>query len=94
MVGEGELNWEELLELWSLGVVKNIESVYCICFGELDSADSAIKADFETARNLRLLSLEALMSYILSLDHLALTYLYLPLSALVSKTCQKNYRCS
>ena len=39
-----------------LGSVKNVESVYYIFFGDLDSADLAIKADFETARNLSLLS--------------------------------------
>ena len=39
-----------------LGSVENVESVYYIFFGDLDSADFAIKADFETARNLSLLS--------------------------------------
>ena len=43
-----------------LGSVKNVESVYYIFFGDLDSADSAIKADFETARNISLPSLNAL----------------------------------
>ena len=58
-----------------LGTLKDVESVYHICFGELHSADSAIKDDFEAARNLSLLSLDALISHVLSLDHL--TYLYL-----------------
>ena len=70
-----------------LGFVRYIESVYYMLFGDLDSADSA---DFEFARNLSLPSLDTLISHVLSFDDFA--YLCLPLSVLVSITCQKNHR--
>ena len=67
-----------MLDFWRLhGLVTNIESVYYIHFGDLDSADSVAEID------LSLLSLDELISHVLSLDHL--TYLHLPLSALVPK---------
>ena len=67
-----------MLDFWRLhGLVTNIESVYYIHFGDLDSADSVAEID------LSLLSLDELISHVLSLD--PLTYLDLPLSALVPK---------